>query len=191
MANHTRKFDDAQRKAIADDIRATAGTPEGSYRQIAKRHECALGTIQNIAKEFELTDAWQDGQAQTAAATSVKVSNGAERRAQLQLDLLDDAQKLRSKLFGNVVHLNVVKRDGPMAGEQVEETVLPAGPREWRDTMGAIGIASSKSVELARLEAEQAGTEKSTGLLEQFMQSLRDKRAQRDREREQAADETP
>lgn len=186
MANHTRKFTPAQRKAIADDIRQTAGTPEGSYRQIAKRHDCALGTIQNIAREYGLTDAWQEGQQQTAAATSVKQSNAAERRAALQLDLLDDAQKLRAKLFGDVVHLNVVKAEGPMAGEYVQETALPAGPREWRDTMSAIGIASSKSVELARLEAEQAGTGQASGLLDQFMESLRAARAARE---QQAADE--
>lgn len=195
MANRTRKLTDHQRAAVADDIRQTAGTPDGSYRKIAARHSVALGTVQAIARENGLADRWQEGQQQTAAATSVKQSNAAERRAALQLDLLDDAQKLRARLFGDVVHLNVVKAEGPMAGEFVQETRLPAGPREWRDTMSAIGIASSKSVELARLEAEQAGTEKSAGLLEQFMQSLRAKREQRDRERQEreqaGTDEAP
>lgn len=194
MANRTKKFTDAQRAAIADDIRATAGTPDGSYRKIAARHGCGVATVQKIAAENNLADAWQDGQAQTAAATSVKVSNAAERRAMLQLDLLDDAQALRAKLFGNVVHLNVVKGYPPGTGdddadrgggfgslpEYVEHTVLPAGPREWRDTMSAIGIASSKSVELARLEAEQAGEGAASGLLEQFEKSLREARQRRE-----------
>jgi transposase-like protein len=180
------KFTPEQRAAIAKDIADTAGTPEGSYRKIAARHGCALGTVQKIAQEHQLGDRWQEGQAQTAAATSVKQSNAAAKRAELENDLLDDAQWLRSKLRGNVVHLNVVKRDGPMAGEYVEETVLPAGPRDWRDTMGAIGVASSKSVELARLAAEQAGTGRASGLLEQFFESLEADRRER---QEQAADE--
>ncbi len=172
MANHTKKFDDAWRARIIQDIRDTGGTPDGTYRKLGARHGCAISTVQKIAKENNLLHLWAEGQAATAAATAAKVTNAAERRAALQLDLLDDAQKLRSKLFGDVVHLNVVKRDGPMAGEQVEETVLPAGPRDWRDTMSAIGIASSKSVELSRLEAEQAGTGATGALLDQFLGAL-------------------
>ncbi|GAB3472379.1 hypothetical protein [Actinophytocola sediminis] len=184
MANYTRKYSDAQRRAIAADIEATAGTPEGSYRQIASRHGCAVATVQRIAEENNLGDRWKDGQHQTAAATSVNQTNGAQRRAALQLDLLDDAQALRARLFGDVTHLNVVKGYppgnvdddeprgiGPLP-EYVEHTVLPAGPREWRDTMSAIGIASSKSVELARLEAEQAGTGTAGALLDQFLGAL-------------------
>ena len=103
-------------------------------------------------------------------------------------DLLEDAQWLRSKLRGNVIHLNVVKNAGDYSGESVEQTELAAGSREWRDTMGTIGVTSSKSVELARLEAEQAGAGEVTGLLEQLMQSLHADRAVRD---QQAADEGP
>lgn len=192
MANRTRKFTPEQRAAIAEDIRQTAGTPDGSYRAIAKRHDCALGTIQNIAREFELTDAWQEGQQQTAAATSVRQSNAAERRSQLQVELLDDIAELRSRLFGEVTHLHVVKLAGPMAGEDVEQTALPAGPRDWDSTMRAIGVAAARMLDIARFEAEQAGTTQSAGLLEQFMQSLRAKREQRDRERaEQAAADEP
>jgi hypothetical protein len=186
VANHTRKFTDAQRKAIADDIAATAGTPDGSYRKIAARHGCAVGTVQKIADENNLRDRWQDGQQQTAAATSVKQSNAASLRAALQVDLLGDVAKLRGRLFGGVVHLNVVKAEGPMAGEYVERTELPAGPRDWRDTAGAMAALIGKSVELARLEAEQAGEGQAAGLLEQFERSLRDARQRR---QQAAADE--
>ena len=186
MANRTRQIPDAKRAEIADDIRATAGTPEGSYRKIAARHDVSNATVQKIADEHNLRDRWQAGQQQTAAATSVKQTNAAALRAALQVDLLDDAQWLRSKLRGQVVHLNVVKAEGEQAGEYVEQTVLPAGPRDWRDTMGAIGVASSKSVELSRLEAEQAGEGAASGLLEQFEKSLREARVRRE---QAAADE--
>ncbi|MBP2331245.1 transposase-like protein [Kibdelosporangium banguiense] len=176
------RLSDELKAAIAEDIRATAGTPEGSYRKIAGRHGVGLASVQKVAQQNGLADAWQNGQQQTAAATSVKQTNAAERRAQLQLDLLGDAQELRGRLFGYVTHLHVVKNMGENAGESVEHTELPSGPREWRDTMSAIGIASSKSVELARLEAEQAGTGQASGLLEQFFQSLERDRAERDKQ---------
>lgn len=188
MANYTRKFTDAERKAIAADIDQTAGKPEGSYRLIAERHNCSKNTVQNIAKEYGLEDRWRAGQAQTAAATSVNQSNAADRRARLQLELLDDVDELRQKLFGDVVHLHTAKNEGPMAGERVEQTILRAGPRDWRDTAGAMAALIGKSVELARLEAEQAGTGQASGLLDQFMESLRAARQQRE---QLAADEAP
>lgn len=45
-----------------------------------------------VADENNLRHLWQYGQAKTQAAISVKVSNAAAKRAQLQTDLLDDAQ---------------------------------------------------------------------------------------------------
>ncbi|HEU5475691.1 MAG TPA: hypothetical protein VFV67_34050 [Actinophytocola sp.] len=179
---------DELRAAVAADIEATAGTPDGSYRKIAGRHSCSVATVQKVAEQAGLKDAWQAGRAQTAAATEVTRTSAAAKRAQLQLDLLDDAQALRKKLFGDVVHLNVVKEGGQFAGESVEETVLPAGPRDWRDTMSAIGVATSKAVELARLEAEQAGTGQVSGLLEALEIGLRDARHRRE---QQAAGEQP
>lgn len=176
------RLSDEQKAAIADDIRTTAGTPEGSYRKIAKRHGVGLATVQKVAKDNGLADAWQAGHEQTKAATEVKTANAAAQRAQLQVDLLDDAQQLRGKLWGNVRHLHVVKNAGEFAGESVEHTIVPTGPRDWRDIMNAIGIASSKSVELARLEAEQAGTGQASGLLEQFFQSLERDRVERDKQ---------
>ncbi|ALG07651.1 hypothetical protein [Kibdelosporangium phytohabitans] len=181
------RLPDEKRAEIAEDIRRTAGTPDGSYRKIAARHSVGVATVQTVAKENGLADAWKDGHEQTRAATEVKTANAAARRAQLQVDLLGDAQELRERMFGNVRHLHVVKVAGEFAGESVEHTVVPTGPREWRDIMSAIGVASSKSVELARLEAEQAGAGQASGLLEQFERSLRSARVAR----EQAIDEAP
>ena len=191
MANYTRKFTDEQRRAIADDIRQTAGTPDGSYRKIAARHNVkSLSTIQAIAKEFDLADRWQEGQANTAAATSVKQTNAAALRADLQVDLLHDAQEIRRRLWspdGVPVWAPGQNKDGFDATAVIVTKNVEAGPREIREAMAAVGIASSKSVELARLEAEQAGAGEATGLLEQFEKSLLDARHRRD----QAASENP
>lgn len=173
MANHTKRISDEKRAEIVADIKENAGKPGGSYRDIAQRHSVANGTIQAIARANGLADRWKAGQAQTAAATSVHQSNGAERRAQLQLEFLDDVAKLREKLFGEVVHLNVVKAAGPMAGEYVEQTTVHSGPRDWRDTAGAIAALTGKAIDLARLEAEQnTGEGEGAALLRSIAESL-------------------
>lgn len=169
---------DELRAAVARDISETAGTPDGSYRKIAARNGCSVATVQKVAAEAGLADAWQAGRAQTAAATEVAKTTAAAKRAQLELDLLDDAQRLRGKLFGDVAHLHVVKVDKDL--EEVRKTVLPAGPRDWDSTMRAIGVATSKAVELARVAAEQAGTGTASGLLEQLEKSLREARHRRE-----------
>ncbi|WP_372662970.1 hypothetical protein [Amycolatopsis kentuckyensis] len=72
-------------------------------------------------------------------------------------------------------------------GEEVKQTVLDAGPADWRATMGAIGTAAQQTVNLARLDAETAGAGQASGLLEQFEQSLA--AARRDREAAAAAEQ--
>lgn len=152
---------DQQRAEILDDIRETAGSTDGSVRRIAARHHVGMGSVRRIADAAGIGDAWESGSQRTAAANAQKAVHLTQRRLELQSGLIDDAEDLREKLFGNVVHLNVVRRsDEPgMSYEVVEETVLPAGPQEWRVTMGAITSAVGRTVELARLDAEQAGGE--------------------------------
>lgn len=177
------------RDAVAADIRATAGTTDGSVRRIAARHGVGMGTVRRIAADYGLADAWRDGAARTEAANAQRAAHLAERRNQLQADLLDDAEELRERLLAEVVHLNVVKEPGPMGGERVEHTELPAGPRDWQSTMAAISAAVKTSVELARLEAENSGTGAAGGLLEQFEVSLRKAREARERAAREAGEQ--
>lgn len=169
----------AQREAIAADIRDTAGTADGSVRRIAARNQVAMGSVRRVAVEYGLGAAWRTGSYQTEAATVAKSQHLAERRAQLQADLLDDIEELRERLFGDVIHLNVVKDGGPMAGEHVEQTVLPGGADHWQRTMSAITGAAGRSIELARMEMETTGTG-AAGLLDQFEVALRGARADRE-----------
>lgn len=174
---------DQQRADILADIRDTAGTTDGSVRRIAARHGVGMGSVRRIAEEAGLKHAWRDGAYRTEAANTAKAAHLAERRNQLQADLLDDVEELRERLLGDVVHLNVVKRsDAPgMSYEVVEQTVLPAGPEHWRATMGAITTAAGRAIELARAEAENSGTGSASNLLDQFATDLA--QARRDRER--------
>lgn len=175
------RLTDEQKAAIAEDIRRTAGTPEGSYRKIAKRNEVGVATVQKIAKDNGLADAWQAGQQQTAAATSVRLTNVAARRTELEARLVEQAHDLLDRIHDDVTHLNVVKNMGENAGESVELTVLPPGPRDWKDTMSAVGTASTKSVEIAKHNADQANTGQATSLLRDFMDGIRKRRAERDK----------
>ncbi|GLW91792.1 hypothetical protein [Actinokineospora globicatena] len=187
MSGFQPPLDDAVRDAIIADIRETAGTTDGSVRRIAARHHVGMGTVRRTATAAGLADAWRDGAHLTEAANAQKAAHLAERRNQLQADLLDDAEELRERLLGHVTQLHVVKDEGPMAGERIEHTTLPAGPRDWASTMQAIAAAARVSIDLARLEAENSGTGAASGLLDQFEQSLRTARHKRD-QAEQASE---
>jgi hypothetical protein len=108
VANRARKFT----PRVAGRDREGHRRDRRHYRQIAARHGCAVATVQTIADENNLRDRWQDGQQQTAA-TSVKQSNAAALRADLQVDLLGDVAKLRDRLFGDVTP---PRREGLPAG---------------------------------------------------------------------------
>lgn len=163
------------RDRIADAIRRD---PTPTQRAIAAEFDVSVSTVYRVAAEYELADSWEDRREQTEAATAARAADLARRRTELQSGLLDDIGKLREKLFGEVVHLHVVKVD-PTA-EEVRETVLPAGPSDWRATMGAITAAAQQTANLSRLDAETAGAGQASGMLEQFEESLRAARIERD-----------
>jgi hypothetical protein len=179
------RIPDHTREEIADYIRAHAGTPEGTVRAIANRWGIAKSSVGRIADLHDLTDAWADGVAQTQAATAARSAYIARQRATLQEDLLDTAADLLDRLHDNVVHLNVVKclassdqdderPPSPFTPtiEIVEQTVLPAGPAEWRQTMNAVQAAVAQAVSLAKLDNDTSTTASVTGLLDQFAADL-------------------
>jgi uncharacterized protein with GYD domain len=163
------------REAIAEAIRRT---PTPTQRAIAREFGVSVSTVYRVAADYDLADAWEDRRDQTEAATAARAADLSKRRTELQAGLLDDIAELRDRLFGDVTHLHVIKVD--MGSEDVRETVLPAGPAEWRATMGAITAAAQQTANLARLDAETAGAGQASGLLEQFEQSLAAARRDRD-----------
>ncbi|WP_410652104.1 helix-turn-helix domain-containing protein [Amycolatopsis sp. cmx-4-54] len=163
------------RERIADAIRRD---PTPTQRAIAREFGVSVSTVYRVAADADLADAWEDRRERTEAATAARAADLAKRRTELQSGLLDDIAELRDRLFGDVVHLHVIKVD-PTA-EEVRETVLPAGPSDWRATMGAITAAAQQTANLARLDAETAGAGQASGMLEQFEESLRAARLARD-----------
>ncbi|AUI56798.1 hypothetical protein [Amycolatopsis sp. BJA-103] len=164
------------RDRIADAIRRD---PTPTQRAIAAEFGVSVSTVYRVAADYDLADSWEDRREQTEAATAARAADLAKRRTELQSGLLDDIAILRKKLFGDVVHLHVVKVD-PTA-EEVRETVLPAGPADWRATMGAITGAVRETTNLARLEADTSGAGAASNMLEQFEASLRIARHDRER----------
>ncbi len=181
------RIPDETRAEVAEWIRAHAGTPDGTVRAIAARFHIGKATVGKIADEHGLTDAWKNGTQQTEAATAARNAYVAQQRAALQEDLLDTAADLLERLHDHVIHLNVVKDSGEMAGEHVEHTELPSGPGDWRQTMAAVSSATKEAVALAKLDNENTTTQQVTGLLDAFMEDLATDRAAR----EEAAEQEP
>lgn len=174
MPNPQNRTPERVREAVADYIRVHAGTPEGSFRAIQRKFHLGKSTIGIIADEYGLGDAWAEGAEKTAAATEARRVHVARQRALLQEDLLDKAADLMERMHDDVTHLNVVKRDGEMAGEYVEQTDLPPGPGDFRAMAGAIGVFTKAAVDLAKLDNDTSRTEASVGLLDEFFKALHD-----------------
>lgn len=159
-----------QWQALVDDITATAGTPEGSVRRIAARHDVSMRTVRTVAAEAGLADAWASGRARTAAAAQARTVTAAERRSWLIVDLLDDIDELRERLLDDVTVPH------PTLGT----VTVPVGPADLRNLATAVGILIDKHAQLVRLEQETSGSGQAAGLLERFEQALRQARQVRD-----------
>lgn len=178
-------------RAVVEDIRAHAGTPEGSVRAIARRHGVSKSTVGRIADDHGLGDKWADGTAQTQQATETRMAHVRRQRALMQEDLLDKASILLDRVDDPVTHLNVVKC-APMVGdsedepdpfiqtERVEQTVLPPGPGDYRAMAAAITSFTKAAVELAKLDVDTSATNSTVGLLDQFAADLAAERAARE-----------
>lgn len=139
-----------KRAAILADIQA--GTK--SRNQIARDHSVSVGTVSNIARDAGLTDAFD--RTQTEKAARAREVDAKALRAQLKLDLLEDAQKLRARAWAPY---EVV-----VSTPQGADTVMLSEPplNEVRAAYTAVGIVVDKSLVLERHDAvDGAGGAKS------------------------------
>lgn len=134
-----------KRNAILDSIR-TARQDGASAGQIARDHSVARSTVTKLAADNDLGDAFE--RAQTAKAAHAKQLDNKAKRAQLASDLLDDAQRLRGRIWGS--HKVVVST--PLGAEVVTLDENPLA--EIRSGMTALGIAIDKSVRLEQVDAD-------------------------------------
>ena len=127
-----------KRAAILADIQAG----EKSRNQIARDHGVGVATVSNIAKAAGLADAFD--RSQTEKAARAREVDAKALRAQLKLDLLEDAQKLRARAWAPY---EVV-----VSTPQGADTVMLSEPplNETRAAYTAIGIAIDKSLVLEK-----------------------------------------
>src|SRR5579859_4412382 len=129
------------RAAILKDIEA-AQAQGRSAGQIARAHGVARSTVTKIAAETGNADAFE--RTQTLKGARAKAADNKAKRAQLQSDLLDDAQRVRARIWGPCK----VVVGGPDGAQIVE---LDEAPLEGiKAGFTAIGIIVDKDALIER-----------------------------------------
>lgn len=121
------------------------------------------GTISKRAKTLGLT--WD--RAQVHAATVAKVRDAAARRADLELRLLDDAERLRQQLWQPAIVFNFGGRDNTY-----EERTLDKPPvADQLKIMQAVGVAIDRALRIADHDTN-AGADDAKNLLTSLGRAL-------------------
>ena len=148
-----------KRAAILADIEAGGR----SARQIGKAHGVSDAAVRRIAKDAGLVDAWSRDK--TVKATHARVADNKAKRAQLQSDLLDDAQKLRARAWASYK----IVVGGP-EGAEVVELELPPLP-DVRAAYTSIGIIVDKDAAIER-QAADSGADAAKSMLGRLFEGL-------------------
>jgi hypothetical protein len=149
------------REAILTDIRA-GGKPRN---QIAREHHVSPSTVSAIARKEGLLGSAFD-RTKTQNASRAKAADNRARRAQLQSDLLYDAQRLRGRAWEPCQ----VVASGP-EGVEIIELSLPPLP-DVRAAYTAIGICVDKDAAIERASAAGEGTAEAESLMGRLAAAL-------------------
>lgn len=92
-------LDDIKRQAVLDDIRATAGSLEGSVRKIADRNGVSTATVRRVAESADLGNAWaRDNTKKATEAKQVDLAarliNQASRNAGVAEQILESFENM-------------------------------------------------------------------------------------------------
>lgn len=132
-----------------------------SCKEIARQLGRSPSTISKAAAAMGLAF----DRAQTAAATRAKQADAKARRADLSLKLLDDAERLRQRLWQPSDQV-ISTPKGPA---RVRLDLPPA--RDVRDIMTAVHTAVRGHVDIERLDAD-SGTEAAKSMLGALAEGL-------------------
>ncbi|MFI6814445.1 helix-turn-helix domain-containing protein [Nonomuraea sp. NPDC050328] len=141
---------DAERQQIRDLHAAGHGC-----NAIARELGRDRSTISHHAKAMGLSF----DRAQTRAATAARVDDAKARRAQLALDLLGDAERLRKQLWEPCTLHSFGGRDNSYNSAEVDEPPF----RDKRDILGAVAVAVDKHAKL--IDIDHGGAEDGRGML--------------------------
>jgi transposase-like protein len=151
------------REAIVASIKNAQATGK-SAGQIAREHGVARSTVTKIADQAGLSAAFE--RTQTAKAARAKQVDNAAKRARLQSDLLDDAQKFRARAW-SPYKVAVMGPDG------AETVTLPLPPLpDAARAYTAIGIIIDKDRAYERDKDGANGTEQARSLLGRMITGL-------------------
>jgi hypothetical protein len=147
------RISDTKRQAIAADIRA------GKARnQIALDHGVSAGSVTNIAREFELTEAFD--RSATKHATEAAVADNRAWRAVTSRRFLEEANKALDRLHEPYLVYGFGGKENTY-----NEHELPAPPAgELRNFMTGAAVAFDKHLAADRHDAD-AGTEGARSVL--------------------------
>lgn len=121
--------------------------------EIAKELGRAAATVTQLATDMGLSF----DRSETKAAVAAKMEDAKARRAQLALDLLSDAQRLRVQLFEQAHVYAFGGKDNTFA----EAYVTQPSFRDQRDIIGAASMAVTAALRLDQHDTANADTAKS------------------------------
>jgi hypothetical protein len=148
-----------KRAAILADIEAR----QLGRNAIARKHRVGLGTVTTIAHDAGIYDAFD--RAQTARATADRQADMKARRTRLAEDLLDDAERIRDRLF-DPYSAALTTRDGVEVVELLEPDAA-----SLRNFATSIAVLLDKHIALDRHDADGGLSEVGSmldGLLDKF-----------------------
>lgn len=154
-----KRFTDDEREAIAQAIR---DKPEGtSASALARQLGVSKTTVTTIAKENGLDDAFD--RSKTANATAAKQHDNRARRAALVQAYLDDAEKIRERLWQPAEAIN------PLGG--LLEFRLPPG-RDTRDLVMAGTSLVKATIEVEKHDQGDGGADDAKSMLGRMVTGL-------------------
>lgn len=126
-------------------------------------------TVSRIAAEHEPPLTFE--RTRTAAATAAKKADGAARRAQLQLDALENAGRLMGQMFAPTVVYNFGGKENDYNERPVDEPPF----RDKRDIATAIKALADTALKLAEYD-KATGNEDEKSMLGDLFDQLREAR---------------
>ena len=142
MPRHPNKLSDEVRARVLE-LQA-AGRPRN---HIARELGIGVASVSRIVhaagRQFD--------RAATAAATRAKVIDNRARRATISAGLLDDAQRMRTRMFAEHTYVQYGGKDFDRAEDTYDQPI----PADQLKLMQAAGIALQRHIDLERHDAEQ------------------------------------